>query len=181
MRDPLAITARRLGLSERSLWRYLKEGCPGTVISKDEAYLSADEVSAWMRSRGLTGRPGPPSLEAPGPRIDGVPGPGQVSVGDVREDLLRARLDKERDLVDKHRHFLEVAKGEVVSRDQVRRERLARIAAVKAKLLALPDKLAGRLAHRPPEEVHRELRREMLEVLSEFAGAQGQGDARATG
>jgi len=92
---------------------------------------------------------------------------------ELRDALVQARVAKEQAMADKHRHDLRVKQGKFMSREVVQEQRLERIAVVRAKLLALPGKYAGRLAGREAKDVQEELDKAVREVLEAFEGGGG--------
>ncbi len=60
--------------------------------------------------------------------------------------------------------------GELVSREEMEKGRIARILAVKRSFLALPTRLAPVLAMREPREIETVLYEAIVEIIEEFAG-----------
>jgi len=65
---------------------------------------------------------------------------------------------------------LKKATGEVVSRDEVEKGRIARVIAVKRELLAIPTRLAPVLAMKEPREIELVLYESLSEIIDEFSG-----------
>ncbi|MCO5167864.1 MAG: helix-turn-helix domain-containing protein [Planctomycetes bacterium] len=195
----IAEAAGVFGVSERTLYRWVREGCPadgggrGRPLRFDRA-----EVLAWMSSVGATGLPGrpPDGAERDGAERDGGQTGTDVDVGpeagdhepeedDVDDDgtpvgqvdparlatlIKRVSLEIKR-LERRRRERLErVAAGELLDRAEVERGRLERIAHVRAGLLALPAKLAPQVAGRDHHEVHVIVEREVRALLRLYAG-----------
>lgn len=185
--------AERLGVQTFTLDRWCREGCPylhpaGGKRGPREFLLS--RVKAWMSALGRTGAMGRPKdtdraagLEAvnsaPAPSHAGTgaegatapaPAPGAARPASLEEQLLRAKLRKETALAAKNELEYERARGALVPLEDVQKERLQRIAVVKARLLATPGKLAQRCAGKDAREVERQLKDEMTAILAEFAG-----------
>lgn len=152
---------RLRGCTERAVYYWIDEGCPHTKYGRGMFFFNPEAVEAWLQARNRDGTPGSKSL---------IAGPGVAA--DVRDELARAKLRKEQALASRHEHNLAVAKGDYMLAEQVQQERLERILSVKAQLLALPGKLAMRLAHRSSEDIYNELRTEVHNLLLDFAGGQ---------
>lgn len=149
--------ARKRGVSSKQVERWMAQGCPHKKFAS-QVLLNPDEVEAWLKANNLQGD------GTPGPQIGGRLDP------ELREELLKVRLRKDAAQASKYEHQLAVARGDFVSTAQVESERLARVMEVKAALLALPGKVSTRLAHRNSEDIYIELRQEVLEILTRFAG-----------
>ncbi|MFA4905055.1 MAG: hypothetical protein WC645_00975 [Candidatus Margulisiibacteriota bacterium] len=65
---------------------------------------------------------------------------------------------------------LKKATGDLVSKDEVEKGRIARVIAVKRTLLALPTRLAPALAMKEPREIEAALYESLSEIVDEFAG-----------
>lgn len=94
---------------------------------------------------------------------------------DVKEKLIRAELRKRLAAAEKAERENEVARGNLISREEVERERLARIAAVKHGLLQLPPKLSARvpgLSAHQRAQAEADWDREVRALLTEFAGGE---------
>lgn len=76
-----------------------------------------------------------------------------------------------KDLADAEKQEIEVAKrrGAMLDAEDVERGRVQRVMLVKQGLLALPNKLAARIAGRTPEEVREEVAQEVDALLRQFA------------
>jgi phage terminase Nu1 subunit (DNA packaging protein) len=148
---------KELDVSERTLVRWKREGCPHIPTSSGYMW-DLDKVKEWMVSSERTGGLGRPNSE-------------EGSVDPKLKDMVtQARLRKEMALAAKHEFQLSLAKKEVIPAEEVKNERLARIAIVKAQLLSLPGKLAPRLMYRTSEkEVFDELNLAVREILEEFS------------
>lgn len=147
-----------LGVTAQCVWRYQKDGMPHVPMAGGETYYNLEKVRTWMQVNGVTGKQGRPAT-ADDPEL-----------AETKKKLLEAKLAKETVLTKKHEHLLDLAQGRVLKKDEVENGRLARVATVKAGLLALPGKMAARLAHRDALDVQRELQAEMLALLRAFAG-----------
>lgn len=147
-----------LGVTTQCVWRYQKQGMPHVPMAGGETYYDLEKVRTWMQVNGITGKQGRPAT-ADDPEL-----------AETKKKLLEAKLAKEQVLTKKHEHLLDLATGRVLRKDEVENGRLNRIATVKAGLLALPGKMAARLAHRDALDVQRELAAEVLALLRAFAG-----------
>src|SRR5262245_47989952 len=99
---------RRLGIGRVRLSQLKAEGMPcafpSRLASMEDRWIEV-EARAWCTDRGYLSGGAHGYLDDP-----------RVSV-DLKEEVLKARLDKERALVAKHEHFLKVARSEVISRE----------------------------------------------------------------
>jgi len=152
------VALRELGVTYQTLWRYQKEGCPHVPMAGNQTFYDMDKVRAWMVANGYSGKVGRPEKGSPEAELD-----------ETKRKLLEARLKKEEALAAKHNHQLAVAQGKVFAKDEIIEGQLKRIATVKAGLLALPGKLAQRLAHREALDIQRELHEEVLALLDSFS------------
>ena len=64
---------------------------------------------------------------------------------------------------------LKKAIGELLSREEVERGRIARVMEVRKKLQAMPKALAGKAANRPPVEVQVIIEDAVRDVIEDFA------------
>lgn len=146
-------------LTPQTLWRYRNEGMPHVPMARGQYFYSLEKVRTWMTVHGKTG-------------VQGRPKKGDLPE-ELKKELTEVRIQKERVLVAKHQHLLDRAQGLVLTKQEVEEGRLARVAAVKAGLLALPGKLSQRLAMRDAVAIQRELEDEVRSLLHAFAGHQG--------
>lgn len=170
---------KRLHVTSACLARWRKLGCPVFVLGRGSRYYVEDEVRAWMREMRLDGDY--PGADTAGKEhrerlLAGFQAELEEAEGDVmaerrviKKHLEQARLKKELALAQKHEIELRRREGELLEREEVERSRLERVLACKANLLALPGKLAPRLAGRTTVDIHTELELEIRTVLEEFA------------
>ena len=146
---------QELQISYPTLYRWKAEGCPAMPIGGRQSLYHLGRVRQWMLEKGYTGKVGRPSKDL-------IP-------EELKLEIAEAKLRKENLLAERHKFALDVAKKAVVSVQEVNDGRLRRVMAVKAGLLALPGKLAQRLALRPAPEVQAELEREVHQLLEAFS------------
>ena len=149
--------AKAIGKSESAVRKWLAN--PEWPFGQSPPWNIA-KVKAWAK-RSLAPNPAETDADvAPAPSAAGVAKPlsaeRQAKLRLTREKLKRARLD---------RALLE---GRLVDRAEVEAQRLARIQAVKAALLALP-RLAGRLVGMTESEISTVLEGEVTKILHGFA------------
>lgn len=164
--NPVLVTRAQLleelGITENTEWRYRKEGMPCIPMAGKDIFYNLDKVKTWMLANGKTGKQGRPNLS------------DDPELAKIKQDLAATKLRKETVLCEKHEHLLDLAKGRVLKRDEVEAGMTARVAAVKAALMALPGKLAQRLAMRNAVDVQVELEAEVRAVLEGFAKASAE-------
>lgn len=147
-----------IGVTPQTLWRYRKDGMPCIPMAGGDYFYNLEKVQTWALANGVTFRQGRPATS------------DDPELAVVKQKLAEAKLAKELVLTEKHRHLLDLAKGQVLKKAEVEDGRLQRVATVKAALLALPGKMSQRLAHREPLEIQRDLEAEVLAMLKAFAG-----------
>ena len=141
------------GISPQTIWRYQKQGMPHLPMAGGEVYYNLEQVRTWMAANGIDGKQGRPT----------------TAQAELKEQLQEAKLRKENILIEKHEHLLGLAKGRVFRRDEVEAGLTSRVAQVRGALLAVPGKLAQRLANRDALSIQRELEDEMRAILDSFA------------
>ena len=133
--------AKVMEVSYRTVQRWKKDGMPVT----HDGYYDLDAIKAWHDERGI---------------VDDEVIEGKAyweeKIRKYKATLLELDLKK--------------AIGELVSRDDVERGRIARIIVVKRSFLALPTRLAPVLAMREPREIETVLYEAIAEIIDEFAG-----------
>ena len=148
-----------------SVREWARRGCPHDGGGPKGAYtFDLEEVDAWLGQNNRKGSYAQPLGSSSG-------GPEQA-VGPLSEELDKAKLRKELALAEKHEIDLEERRGELLPRAAVERERLARIAAVKGALLAMPGQYAARWASiNDPGAMEREIAAAVEVLLREFSRA----------
>lgn len=157
MRVAIGTAARELQVDWWTVGKWIEAGAPHTKTATGKVWVDVEELKAWRLAQNSL--PGLNPTHSEHAQLD----------PDLKTALLEARLRKERAQAAKQEHALAVNRGDYLLKDEVAKQRLDRVNEVKAKLLAVPGKLASRLAHRSATEVYTELRREMLYLLSDFA------------
>lgn len=148
---------KRLDIQSKAFLAYCRSGMPHLPCRPGvEPHYDPVAVRAWMEENGLSGE-------------RGQQGFAKQADPAVRELLFQARLRKELALAAKHEHQVAVARGATISLGAYQQESLAKIAAVKAGLLALPGKVASRLVGLSAREIQVEMEREVRDLLAEFA------------
>ena len=180
---PIGKAAEVLGRAPRTLSAWRRRGLPIVEERGRVVLVDVDVVAAWVEANGL-GRRGRPSAVDVARRVEArrqPAAPGQAGEADdeleggdvddlpLDEQLVRAKLRKERALAEKHEITNRKAIGDLLSKDEVQRRWLERVRFVGAGLLALPGKLASRLANRAPREIELELDRAARELLEQFS------------
>lgn len=160
--SPLGVgdLARALEINEDTVRRWVRAGAPHTRDKRGRYQFELGAVRDWHTSRrgdAAPGKMGRPSA------VDGAP-------EDVREQIAIATLRRLTAQAEKIEHALSVTRGQYLSAAEVEAGRLARIAACKAGLLALPARMGARCANRGPLEVEQFAREEVERLLGEFAG-----------
>ena len=157
-RKPLRLSAlaQSLGVSEKTLRRYVDAGCPHHKgPGRSGMYtFDRDEVVSWMEAVGR----------------DGVQGgsPDELNTLVKRANLAIKNLE-----VTKRKRLEAAARGELLDARDVETGRLERIALVRQGLLSMPGKLAPRLVGREVAEIQREIEREVSAMLDQFAAQFG--------
>lgn len=171
--------AEEVGLTTRTLTNYLRRGAPCDRDSAGHRW-DADELRAWMRLQGYEGRRGrrgrdealaapPKDQEVPEEVLEAAQSLDQAM--GVKAKLQRAELAKRIILVKKHELDYRVRSAEYHSREECREERMRRILAVKAGLLALPHRVAPRITSQMGQrQIRHEIGAEVLKLLRQFAG-----------
>lgn len=160
--------AAALGVSPPTLRKWKKQGCPCDYDDHDALAWDLGAVRAWMAENGITGKPGRKRREV----SEGEP-------VDPKERKLYWDARKAKVAAMK-------AEGAVVDRQEVERDLLAKIAAVRNGLLSQPARYAPRLlACSTVRELTAEWTEINRELLYEFAGDAvsgrgGEGDTEGT-
>lgn len=158
-----------LGVVKRTLTRWLQAGLPHEINEHGRRRYNMDEVRQWMQENSRTGIKG---------RVVGmIQGPGGVSLegdnpeftGDIREDLLRAKLRKEIAQASKHELDVMQRRGELLEKAEVERGRLDRVARARAVLLGGPATLAADLEGLDLERRERRIKEWVIEALEELS------------
>ena len=133
--------AKALGVSVRTVYYWAKEGMPVTP----DGNFDLLEIKAWRMTE-----------------------QSHKDLRDTEKDKWDIEYRKNKALlaeIDLNR-----ALGELISRDEVEKGRIARIIAVKRSFLALPTVMAPLLAMKEPREIETLLYDAIAEIIDEFAG-----------
>ena len=134
--------AKIMDVSWRTVYRWKRDGMP---ITKDGNY-NLEEIKKWYEEK----------------------------IGSVDEGATegRAYWDEKIRMYKASLLELELKKmtGELLPRDEVEKNRITRIIAVKRAFLALPTRLASAMAMKEPKEIETTLYEAIAEIIDEFAG-----------
>jgi len=131
-----------MNVSERTLFRWKKEGMPVTK----EGFYDLEEISEWYKTKvGLI-----PADESEGKFY------WQELILKCKARLLEIEVAK--------------AQGELMPRKEVEQGWAMRVSAVRAEFTALPDRVAPILAMKEPREIKKLLLDAIIEITDEFAG-----------
>jgi len=134
--------AEVMNVSERTIFRWKKEGMPVTK----EGFYDLEEISEWYKTKvGLI-----PADESEGKFY------WQELILKCKARLLEIEVAK--------------AQGELMPRQEVEQGWAMRVAAVRAEFTALPDRVAPILAMKEPREIKKLLLDAIIEITDEFAG-----------
>lgn len=134
--------AEVMNVSERTIFRWKKEGMPVTK----EGFYDLEEISEWYKTKvGLI-----PADESEGKFY------WQELILKCKARLLEIEVAK--------------AQGELMPRQEVEQGWAMRVSAVRAEFTALPDRVAPILAMKEPREIKKLLLDAIVEITDEFAG-----------
>lgn len=166
--------AKHLKVSRETITAWNRKGLPRskerTADGKTRSLYDPAEVQKWLEEQGsarandMRGAAGD-SEEAPPVGESSPP----ETLAQLKIDLALAELRRRRADAEKREHALAVTRGLYLPAAEVEQGRIARISAVKAKLLALPARLGSRCANRDAVALEREADDEVRRVLEEFA------------
>ena len=147
--------ARALKMQRRSLYRWIKAGCPGEKDDKGEWRFDLAEVQAWQEEKGFTGAPGQP----------------------VTPDKEASQARKEAALADKHELQVAKLRGELVAREDAEAAVLGVIEQARSGFLGMPAKLSDRCAGMTAGEIFEEATELVTDILNGLAGGKWLADA----
>ncbi len=156
--------ARRLGLSKARITVLAQQGMPVTSVEAAQAWRAAN-VATYVRSDGAN-----PALQQPG----APPSPASLPLEPapmLREQLLSARLDRER--ADARFAMLRAAEeeGQLIRKDAVRAEHAKRLVGLREALLQIPARVAPVLAAESDQgRCHDIVQTEIHAVLRQVSG-----------
>ena len=136
-----AEVAHALGVDKRTVERWSGLGMPVT----SEGNYDIMDIKAWRMTRQR-----------------------YRNLGETEKDKWDIEYRKNKALLMKIEY--EKTLGQLISREEVQKGRIARILAVKRSFLALPTRLAGVLAMKEPREIESILYESICEIIDEFAG-----------
>jgi len=136
-----AEVAHALGVDKRTVERWSGLGMPVT----SEGNYDIMDIKAWRMTRQR-----------------------YRNLGETEKDKWDIEYRKNKALLMKIEY--EKTLGQLISREEVQKGRIARILAVKSSFLALPTRLAGVLAMKEPREIESILYESICEIIDEFAG-----------
>jgi hypothetical protein len=164
------------GIPRATIQRWVAADCPHDKGPEGNLF-DLEEVREWMRRAGRAGTRGRPSeldtlereIAAAGDEADGAD--DAEFAAKAKRAMVLARLRKEIALASRYERENREREKQLLELDEVERGRLERIAFVKAGLLALPGKLAARLATREAREIEVLLEEAVTDLLTEFSRA----------
>ena len=133
--------AQALGVDKRTVERWAGQGMPVT----SEGNYDLMDIKAWRMTRRR-----------------------YRNLGETEKDKWDIEYRKNKALLMKIEY--EKTLGQLISREEVQKGRIARIIAVKRSFQALPTRLAGVLAMKEPPEIETILYESICEIIDEFAG-----------
>jgi len=133
--------AQALGVDKRTVERWANQGMPVT----SEGNYDLLDIKAWRMTKQCC-----------------------KNLGETEKEKWDIEYRKNKALLIKIEY--EKTLGQLMSRDEVEKGRIARIIAVKRSFLALPTRLAPILAMREPREIETILYEAIVEIIEEFAG-----------
>ena len=136
-----AEVAQALGVDKRTVERWAGQGMP--VTSKGNYDLM--DIKAWRMTRQR-----------------------YRNLAETEKDKWDIEYRKNKALLMQIEY--EKISGQLISKEEVQKGRIARIIAVKRSFLALPTRLAGVLAMKEPQEIESILYEAIVEIMDEFAG-----------
>lgn len=148
--EPLAPTvvktleevAKVMDVSYRTVYRWKKDGMPVT----GDGFYDLEQIKTWHTQKRDKNK---------NPATEGKDF-WDEKIRKYKATMLELELKK--------------ATGDLVSKDEVEKGRIARVIAVKRTLLALPTRLAPALAMKEPREIEAALYEALSEIIDEFAG-----------
>lgn len=169
----MADLRKHLRVSRESIQAWIRKGMPRertkTADGKVRSLFDPAAVEKWLTDQGS-----PRAKDMAGAGVSSSESASSESPVDslarLKIDLALAELRRRRGQAEKIEHALSVTRGQYLSAAEVEAGRLARIAACKAGLLALPARMGARCANRGPLEVEQFAREEVERLLGEFAG-----------
>ena len=177
--------AAALGVSRKTITRYVRAGCPSTRIGTHRTAPHAfllEEVKAWMRDTARTGEGGRPA-EGTEPRRskrDARPAkpkaPRDKAVDELEEEgpdtvelVRRVNLRIKELEVTKRERLEREAAGETLPRAAVFRAWDGQIEIVRARFRSLPDRLAQECQGKTYDDMHDIIKRELDATLVAFS------------
>lgn len=154
--------AKSLDVDDRSISRWLQDGCPSHGEGRERRFIEAD-VRAWLLGKGRTPGKGP-----------GRPGIlDAIAAGlpqSVKDQLAAEELRWKKARAARAEIIAAQLAGRLVERDEVERGRVERAAWVRNAVMALPGRAAPHLVGvADPREVERRLRVEVEAMLGEMS------------
>ncbi len=184
----IAEACKFLGVSERTLYRYIKKGCPTEGVKQ----VNLGDVQQWMLDNGYTGAMGRSPLRAvpavPGPvaTVKTVRAPPAPSASPTPEDVEHYEDEIYQEVMNSENpakqaillHKVEQAgitraKRQILQEEWLPRQAVERVqseqaAALRKRLLSFPDRVAPRVVGRDEKEVREVLEKEILSILKQW-------------
>lgn len=184
--------AAKCGVKEATVRGWKRRGCPhGTRRGPKgrELCFNPDEVLAWCQANGITGAMGRPRAGATPSRASVGAKPGDPRStekpllerpdGSMKSQLDAAELRRRNALASKHEFQLAVLRGQYTLTAEVESANVRKLVALRARLLAIAGKVAGRLDGKPAREVERVVGDEVRSALAELSGQTDVGPENA--
>lgn len=144
--------AESLEVDPKTVRGWIKKGCPATKPAGPGKswMLDETEVAAWLKSEGMSGKPGRPA-------------------GAGSEQLDDARLRKESAMADNWELRNAQARGDLLERAEVETTAKEQVRAVRSRLMSVGATLASQLEHRSAAEMQGLIDQHMRSVCEAFA------------
>jgi len=137
-----------LSLATRTVQKWVQRGCPHD-LDGNAARLDVSEVVAWVKSQGLSMRPGRPA--------------------DKNDKLMSIRIKREQEMLEKYQRENKQAAGLLIDAAEEEKRDVAKIVALRNKLCGLGASLSARLAGMDAVQIQTLLDSTVERILLEFA------------
>jgi hypothetical protein len=145
----VAQAAIELDIHERTIYRYIREGCPHNKHGR-LTYVSCGEIQAWLKSLNRTGKQG--------------------NAGGGNSDLLAARVRRETALAEKYEDERDERRKKLMPADEVKRIGCAAFILFKNTMAGLPARLVPQLHGRDGAEQQEIIASEITAALADLSG-----------
>ena len=155
------------GLAAATAKRWVKAGCPSTNLGKGPGNghrFNLEEVRAWVRETGRRLSHGGSNQQ------DGTAADAPSASGDIREQLLDAKLRKELAMAARWELDVRVRRQELMPRDEAERRWVECCSYARARLMGGPSALAPDLVGEDSESIEQHLTQWVMAALADLAG-----------